>query len=303
MLEMMLVGGVAGICAAIIVSLLFILLQRRSIESTQSAQQGWERAQETRRQQWQTQQEGRLLEFERKLSAQIQQLRDAWQEWETKDAERAETLRRQYELATTQAHIEYELARLPRIEDTPLTFDQQHNIPTRRQSPRLQGADLSHRNLSSRYLGYADLRDAHLVNANLFMADLSRAWLAGADLSEADLSATNLTEADLRGAVLTGANFQVTDLNNSVLIGADLRKARNLTLEQIHSAIYDDTTRFDEIVANHLPSGPYPQQRLTSAPVAIQQSISSSLSLAADRQQQDMMSEHTFSNREQNNGG
>lgn len=289
MLEMLLIGGITGICAAIIVSLLFMLLQRRTMASAQSTQQAWERAQEAHRQQWQTRQEERFFEFESKLSTQIQQIRDEWLDWEAKDAERAEILRHQYELATTQAHIEFELARLPRVEDTPLTLEHQHDIPSRWQSPRLQSADLSHRNLSSRYLGYADLRDAHLVNANLFMADLSRAWLAGADLSEADLSATNLTEADLRGAVLIGANFQVADLNNSVLIGADLRKARNLTLEQIHSAIYDDTTRFDEIVANHLPRGPYPQQRLTPpAPAAIQQNAS-----FAHTAEQDTAPEHT----------
>jgi Pentapeptide repeats (8 copies) len=291
MLEMLLIGGAAGICAAIIVALLFIWLQRHAIASAQATQQAWERAQETRRQQWQTRQEERLLEFESKLNAQMQRLRDDWQEWEAKDAERAEMLRHQYELATAQAHIEYELARLPRVEDTPLTLDHEHNFPTHLPSPRLQGADLSHRNLASRYLGYADLRDAHLVNANLFMADLSRAWLAGADLTEANLSATNLTEADLRGAVLIGANFQVTDLNSSVLIGADLRQARNLTLEQISSAIFDDTTRFDEVISRHLPGGPYPHQRLTplSMPPAIQQAVSSSHPLTIE---QDMLSEY-----------
>ncbi len=291
MLEMLLIGGGAGICAAIIVALLFLWIQKRAIASAQETQQAWERAQETRRQQWQTRQEERLFEFESKLNAQIQQIRDDWQEWEAKDAERAEVLRHQYELATTQAHIEYELARLPRVEDTPLTLNHEHNIPMRLPSPRLQGADLSHRNLSSRYLGYADLRDAQLINANLFMADLSRAWLAGANLTEANLAATNLTEADLRGAVLIGANFQVTDLNNSVLIGADLRKARNLTLEQISSAIFDDTTRFDEAIARYLPSGPYPHQRLTLLPIppAIQQDVSSSHPLVAG---QDLRSEY-----------
>jgi uncharacterized protein YjbI with pentapeptide repeats len=151
---------------------------------------------------------------------------------------------------------------LPHVEDTPLTIGHQHPVTTHQQPPRLQGADLSQRNLSSRYLGYADLRDSKLLNANFFMADLFRAWLAGADLTGADLSAANLTEADLRGTILTGANFQVTDLNNAVLIGADLRGVRNLSLEQVQNAIYDDTTRFDDALANHLAQAPYPQQRL-----------------------------------------
>jgi len=252
MIETLLVVGIASIVAAVVLLLIAVSMQKRILGRIQAAQQAWERAQESHRLQWQMQQEWQFLELEKKLTTQIQQLQDLWQEWEAKDAERSETLKRQYELTTTQAHIEYELARLLRVEETPLTLDHRHNIATRWQSSRLQGADLSHRNLSSRYLGYADLRDAQLISANLFMADLFRAWLAGANLTDADLSAANLTEADLRGAILSRVNFQVADLDNAVLIGADLREARNLTLEQIHSAIYDDTTRFDETLASRL---------------------------------------------------
>ncbi len=251
MIETLLVGGLAGILTAIVISLLALSIQKRTISRQQEAQQAWERAQEAHQQQWQARQEKHLLSMEGKLLASIERLQSQWQDFEAKDAERAENLRRQYELTTTQAHIEYELARLPHVEDTPLTITRQHHVTTRWQSPRLQGADLSHRNLSSHYLGYADLRDSKLLDANLFMADLFRAWLAGADLSGADLSAANLTEADLRGAKLTGANFQVADLNNTVLIGADLREVRNLSLEQVQNAIYDDTTRFDDTLAIH----------------------------------------------------
>ncbi|MBV9709683.1 MAG: pentapeptide repeat-containing protein [Ktedonobacteraceae bacterium] len=270
MIETLLVGGLAGILTAIVISLLALSIQKRTLNRLQETQYAWERAQETRQQQWQEQQEKHLLPLENRLLTSIERLNAQWQDFEAKDAERAENLRRQYELSTTQAHIEYELARLPHVEDTPLTITRQHHTATRWQAPRLQGADLSHRNLSSRYLGYADLRDSKLLNANLFMADLFRAWLAGANLTGADLSAANLTEADLRGAILTGANFQVADLNNTVLIGADLRGVRNLTLEQVQNAIFDDTTCFDDALAIHLPRAPYPQQRfapfhLTSA--------------------------------------
>jgi len=262
MIETLLIGGMAGILTAIIVSLLALSIQKRASNRIQEAHQAWERAQEARQQQWETRQEQHILTIENKVLGSVEQLNTQWQDFEARDAERVENLRRQYELATTQAHIDYELARLPHVEDTPLTIGRQHPVTTHWQPPRLQGADLSQRNLSSRYLGYADLRDSKLRDANFFMADLFRAWLAGADLSGADLSAANLTEADLRGTILAGANFQVADLNNAVLIGADLRGVRNLSLEQVQNAIYDDTTRFDDALANHLPQAPYPQQRL-----------------------------------------
>lgn len=261
MIETLLVGGVAGILTAVIISLLALSIQKRALHRMQETRQAWERAQEVRQQQWEERQGQRLLTIENKLLENIERLNTQWQDFEARDTERAENLRRHYELATTQAHIEYELARLPHIEDTPLTVGRQHPVTTRWQPPRLQGADLAHRNLSSRYLGYADLRDSKLLQANFFMADLFRAWLAGADLTGADLSAANLTEADLRGAILTGANFQVADLNNTVLIGADLRGVRNLSLEQVQNTIYDDTTCFDDVLANHLPVAPFPQQR------------------------------------------
>ena len=262
MIEMLLVGGIAGILTAIVISLLALSIQKRAFNRVQETQQAWERAQEARQEQWEERQEQRLLSIENKLLGSIERLNVQWQDFEAKDTERAENLRRQYELATTQAHIEYELARLPHIEDTPLTVGRQHPVTTRWQPPRLQGADLSHRNLSSRYLGYADLRDSKLLHVNFFMADLFRCWLAGADLTGADLSAANLTEADLRGAILTGANFQVADLNNTVLIGADLRGVRNLNLEQVQNAIYDDTTCFDDTLASHLAIAPYGQHRV-----------------------------------------
>jgi uncharacterized protein YjbI with pentapeptide repeats len=266
MLESLLVGGLAGLVVAIIISLLALSILKRAQSRQQEAQQAWERAQEAHQQQWQEHLEKQLLSMKDELLASGEQLRSQWQNFEAKDTERVENMRHQYEMTSTQAHIDYELARLPHIEDTPLTITSQQHGNARWQSPRLQGADLSHHNLSSRYLGYADLRDCKLLNANLFMADLFKAWLTGADLTGADLSAANLTEADLRGAILTGANFLVADLNNTVLMGADLRGVRNLSLEQVQNALYDDTTRFDDALANHLPGVPA-QQRLAPLPI------------------------------------
>lgn len=264
MFETLLVGGILSLLISLIAAMIVLKIQRTHQERIQSLQQAWERAFDIRQQQWQAQQEKLFRDFEQKVLAQTQQIRSEWQEWEAKDAERVENLKREYETTATRAHIERELARLPRVEDTPLTLNPDQHLTTRWQPPRLQNADLSHRDLSSRYLGYADLRGAQLSHANLFMADLFRAWLAGADLSEADLSGSNLTEADLRGANLANANFLVADLNNAVLIGADLRQARNLTLEQLDCAIFDNTTRLEEGIAQMLSSHMH-ARRLSSA--------------------------------------
>ncbi len=196
------------------------------------------------------QQEQRAVEFEKKLTTQVEQLRAEWkikrQEHVEELIRQAETLTRQYEAAARQSRIEYELARLPRVEDTPLAIiekGQYDNPDPHWQSAKLQGADLREYDLSHRYLGHADLRHAQLQKARLFMADLSGASLVEADLSEADLTTANLTGADLRGAILVGTNFLLTDLNNANLIGANLLKARNLSAEQVVTATYDSTTQ------------------------------------------------------------
>jgi hypothetical protein len=153
--------------------------------------------------------------------------------------------------------VKHELARLPRIDERPLltqpTHQHQQSFPNW-QPPTLQGADLSDQDLSHRYLAQADLRHAKLTNANFFMADLSDAYLTGADVSGANLSGANLSGADLRGTILTGANFLVADLQHAILLGADLRGARSLTSQQLHTAIYDSTTKFDaELDIAHPP--------------------------------------------------
>jgi hypothetical protein len=74
------------------------------------------------------------------------------------------------------------------------------------------------------------------------MADLSGAFLTGADLSGADLSGANLAGADLRDTTLTGANFLIADLHSAILAGTNLFGARNLTTEQLDSAITEVAT-------------------------------------------------------------
>jgi uncharacterized protein YjbI with pentapeptide repeats len=63
-----------------------------------------------------------------------------------------------------------------------------------------------------------------------------------ADLSGADLQRANLSYADATDANFRGANFKDANLKGTILRGADLREVRNLTREQLTSAIIDETT-------------------------------------------------------------
>jgi WD40 repeat protein len=74
---------------------------------------------------------------------------------------------------------------------------------------KLQGEDLSYRDLQEVDLTGADLTDAHLVGVDLSRAILREASLAGARLDEA-----RLTGADLRGADLSRARLARTDLRD-----------------------------------------------------------------------------------------
>jgi uncharacterized protein YjbI with pentapeptide repeats len=85
--------------------------------------------------------------------------------------------------------------------------------------------------------GLQDAFQLDLSGTFIRRADLSGALLIGADFSGADCTNANFRGADFRGAILNG----------TILKGADLTDARNLTLQQIQSAVIDDKTR--------LPSG------------------------------------------------
>lgn len=71
-----------------------------------------------------------------------------------------------------------------------------------------------------------------LGGAFIRRADLSGANLVGADFSRADCANANFRGADFRDAILAG----------TILKGADLTGARNLTKQQIESAIIDAKT-------------------------------------------------------------
>lgn len=243
MAEMLVVGGIVSVLIAIVLmtQLVTIKMQQQSLNSIHAQQYAWERAQEVRQQRGQAILESYTREAEKRLIAQGQQISRQWQTWAIEDASRVQDLTYQYRFAVERARVAYELERIPRIEDAPLPgIDETSWRPI-----NLPETDLSRYDLSYRYLRQANLRNARLANANLYMADLSGACLAGADLTGADLSAANLSGTDLRGANLTGANFLVADMQQTMLADALLLAARNLTVDQIGSAIIDKNTQLD----------------------------------------------------------
>ena len=214
MVELLLLGGSIGFLVASVGTMIAIW----TLVGKQ--RQVWERTQESR-------QQGRYLE----LTTQVQSIQHARQAWEAAHIEQIEALAQRYEVAVTRGNVEREVAQLPHVDDIPVpssaTTPRQY-VFAGWQPARLFRADLSGRDLSHRYLGYADLREAQLAGTNFYMADLSGACLVGANLTGADLYGANLTAADLRNAILTDANLLAADLDKAVFIGANLEGARTL---------------------------------------------------------------------------
>jgi uncharacterized protein YjbI with pentapeptide repeats len=75
-----------------------------------------------------------------------------------------------------------------------------------------------------------------------FVVDIHGAFVRSADLSGADLERANLSYADATNANFRGAHLKEANLKGTILRGADLREVRNLTREQLASAIIDETT-------------------------------------------------------------
>lgn len=72
--------------------------------------------------------------------------------------------------------------------------------------------------------------------------DLHGAFVRRTDLSGASLRGANMTKVDATNAAFRGADFDGALLDGAILRGADLTGAKNLTLEQLSSAIIDDRT-------------------------------------------------------------
>lgn len=74
------------------------------------------------------------------------------------------------------------------------------------------------------------------------------AFIRRIDLSRASLRGANLARADASGAIFRGSDFHRAILDGTVLKGADLRDAINLTVEQLASAILDETTQLPDYI-------------------------------------------------------
>lgn len=208
---LLLVGGIGFLVASLAATIaMFTLVHKRQL--------AWERTQESH-------QHERYLE----LTKQVQSIQQAWQAWQAANSERLEAFAHQHEVAVTQWNIEHEVAQLPHVDEIPLPESASSPRPyvcANWQPARLFRANLSGRDLSHRFLGYADLREAQLAGTNFYMADLSGACLAGADLTGADLSCADLCAADLRDAILKDANLSAADLEEAILDGANLEGVR-----------------------------------------------------------------------------
>ncbi len=224
-------------------ALIALHLQYRTLDTSRQEREAWQQAQEGRQRTWEVRQGKHILETEKKLADQFKEARGEWREWSIQIEQSQQDWQ-------DRATIEKELARLPHVDHLELSRSGQRQQPERWQPSAFYGADLRGRDLSHRYLERADLRDTQLAEANLYMADLSGASLTGADLSNANLIGANLSGVDLRGANLSGVNLLVADLHNAVLHRATLSGARNLSLQQLQTAIYDGTTLIDSAILN-----------------------------------------------------
>ena len=72
--------------------------------------------------------------------------------------------------------------------------------------------------------------------------DLHGAFVRRTDLSGASLRGANMSKVDATNANFRGADFEGALLEGAILRGADLTGAKNLTLEQLSSAVIDSQT-------------------------------------------------------------
>lgn len=72
---------------------------------------------------------------------------------------------------------------------------------------------------------------------------LERAFIRRTTLRRAILRRANLTRADMTGVDAREADFKDAIMRGTILIAADLRGAKNLTAEQLATAVIDETTR------------------------------------------------------------
>jgi Pentapeptide repeats (8 copies) len=273
MMLFVIVGGIVSLLTAAIGVILALRIQLGALNEKAVEREAWENAQESHQYAWQMQESRASLLFKQQITGRVQQMREKWQQWESRFNDHSKKLSQEYALNS-----------LPRVEETPLSLDGHHHVtyaPPNWQPPTFYEADLRERDFSHRYLGEADFRKAQLSGANFYMADLRGSCLAGANLAGASLVGANLTDADLRGANLSGANMLVADLHDAILYGAHLPGVRNLTPQQLYHASYDHTTQLEpeiDITLTRVPASPTPTENTDHAttPQLIQQGLESS---------------------------
>jgi hypothetical protein len=259
MIQLFIASAFIALLAALVATFIALKIQSRSLIKLQGQQEAWQRAQEAHQRTWEVKQGSHALDIEKKLSGQVRQVEENRHSWEARDEKRIAAMSLEFQALMGKLNLEHALAKLPRIDETPLPSNEneRYEQPFKNwQLPTFCGTDLSGRDLSNRYLVRADFREAQLTGTNFYMADLRGACLTGADLSGADLSGADLSGADLRSAILKGANFLVADMHSAILNGADLRGVRNLTVDQAYSAIFDNATQFDADFDATLPRIP-----------------------------------------------
>ena len=111
----------AGIAAAVVSVLVVLKIQHMRLIKLRASCTAWEQQQKRDQQLWESQHEKHLLYLNAYLMASLLQLREAWEAWKKKDAMRIETHVQQYRMTLTQIQQEYELRRIPRTDEVPIT--------------------------------------------------------------------------------------------------------------------------------------------------------------------------------------
>src|SRR5438552_3074479 len=150
MIVTVVMASIISLLSAFAGAFVALKMQYEQLRRMQAYNEGWERAQEVHLRDWEVRQEKYAAEVETRLTQKVQQMQKAWAEWEAKDEKRIQTLNRELKEAKTYLHVKHELARLPRIEERPLTIqttqqDQQSFLNW--QPPLLSGVDLSEQDL------------------------------------------------------------------------------------------------------------------------------------------------------------
>ena len=96
--------------------------------------------------------------------------------------------------------------------------------------------------------GNSKSRPAHLTPELLPPLDLRGAFLRKTSLRGALLRNANFAGADFKNASFVGSDFDGANLDGTNLVGADLTDAKNLTIEQLHRAIIDETTKLPDYI-------------------------------------------------------